>query len=142
MKLYNPFLFTALILLREVRFAQTVVQKATFSQQPSSSGTVTLTLPQTTAAGNALIVGLSFWPADVTNVTDNSGHSFTRGLDTSVYHNVTQGFLYTNFYYAPSTVGGATTLTISFSGDSTYVLAAFCRSVRYRYVVSCCASGI
>src|SRR5438477_1204131 len=102
----------------------TVVQRATLNKQPSSGGSVTLTLPKATAAGNALIVGVSFWPLDLTSVTDNSGDAFTRGLPTSIYHNVSQGVLYTNFFYARSTTGGATTLTLNFSGGSTYVVAA------------------
>src|SRR6202011_1289581 len=92
--------------------------------QPSSSGTITLTLPKTTGAGHALIVGVSFWPLDLTSVTDNSGDSFARGITTSIYHNVSQGVMYTNFYYAKSTAGGATTITLNFSRGSTYVVAA------------------
>src|SRR5438477_1846427 len=102
----------------------TVVQRATLNKQPSSSGSVTLTLPKATAAGHALIVGVSFWPLDLTSFTDNSGDAFTRGLPSSIYHNVSQGVLYTNFFYARSTAGGATTLTLNFSGGSTYVVAA------------------
>ncbi len=102
----------------------TVIQRATLNQQPSSSGTVTLTLPNATGAGHALIVGVSFWPLDVTSVTDSSGDAFTRGITTSVFHNVSQGVLYTNFYYAKSTAGGATTITLHFSGSKTYVVAA------------------
>ncbi len=101
-----------------------VVQRATLSQQPSSSGTITLTLPKTTVAGHALIVGASFWPLDLTSVTDNSGDSFTRGITTSIYHNVSQGVMYTNFYYAKSTNGGATSITLHFTGTNTYVVAA------------------
>ena len=101
-----------------------VIQRATVNQQPSLSGTVTLTLPKTTGAGHALIVGTSFWPLDINSVSDNSGDSFTRGLTTSIYHNVSQGVLYTNFYYAKNTAGGATTLTLHFTGGSTYVVAA------------------
>src|SRR5438477_1796618 len=107
-----------------IRSSITVVQRATLNKQPSSGGSVTLTLPKATAAGNALIVGVSFWPLDLTSVTDNSGDAFTRGLPTSIYHNVSQGVLYTNFFYARSTTGGATTLTLNFSGGSTYVVAA------------------
>ncbi len=102
----------------------TVIQRATLSQQPSSSGTITLTLPKATAAGHALIVGASFWPLDLTSVTDNSGDSFTRGITTSIYHNVSQGVMYTNFYYAKSTAGGATSITLHFTGTNTYVVAA------------------
>jgi fibronectin type 3 domain-containing protein len=106
-----------------------VIQKATFSQQPSASGTVTLTLPQATGAGHALIVGLNFSPPgtspfDVTSVTDGSGDTFTRGLATSIYHNTSQGHMYTNFYYAKSTVGGTNSLTLQFSGGSAYLLVA------------------
>jgi hypothetical protein len=101
-----------------------VIQRATLNKQPSSGGSVTLTLPKATAAGHALIVGVSFWPLDLTSVTDNSGDAFTRGLPTSIYHNVSQGVLYTNFFYARNTAGGATTLTLNFSGGSTYVVAA------------------
>src|SRR6202790_5490709 len=44
--------------------AISLIQKATFSRQPTSGGTVTLTLPQAIGAGHALIVGMSFWPLD------------------------------------------------------------------------------
>jgi hypothetical protein len=102
----------------------TVIQRATLSQQPSANGTVTLTLPKASGAGHALIVGASFWPLDLTSVTDNSGDLFARGLTTSIYHNVSQGVMYTNFYYAKHTAGGATTITLNFSRGSTYVVAA------------------
>jgi hypothetical protein len=106
-----------------------LIQKATFSQQPSPSSTITLTLPEATGAGHALVVGLNFSPPDtspfdVTSVTDGSGDTFTRGLATSIYHNTSQGHMYTNFYYAKSTAGGTSSLTLQFSGGSTYLLAA------------------
>jgi len=104
--------------------AISLIQKATFSRQPTSGGTVTLTLPQATGAGHTLIVGVSFWPLDISSVTDGSGDSFTRGLTTSVYHNVNGSATYTNFYYAKSTAGGTTSLTLNFSGGSTYLLVA------------------
>ena len=80
---------------------------------------MTLALPKATGAGDALIVGVSFWPLDVSSVTDSSGDSFTRGITSSMYHNVSQGAMYTNFYYAKSTAGGANTITLKFSGGST-----------------------
>jgi hypothetical protein len=104
--------------------AISLIQKATFSRQPTSGGTVTLTLPQATAAGHTLIVGMSFWPLDISSVTDGSADAFTRGLTTSVYHNVNSSATYTNFYYAKSTAGGTTSLTLNFSGGSTYLLVA------------------
>ena len=104
--------------------AISLVQKATFSREPTSGGTVTLTLPQATAAGHTLIVGMSFWPLDISSVTDGSGDAFTRGLATSIYHNVAGSATYTNFYYAKSTAGGTTALTLNFSGGSTYLLVA------------------
>jgi len=104
--------------------AISLIQKATFSRQPTSGGTVTLTLPQATAAGHTLIVGMSFWPLDISSVTDGSGDAFTRGLTTSIYHNVSGSATYTNFYYAKSTAGGTTSLTLNFSGGSTYLLVA------------------
>ncbi|HEY4817365.1 MAG TPA: galactose oxidase-like domain-containing protein [Candidatus Acidoferrum sp.] len=104
--------------------AISLIQKATFSREPTSGGTVTLTLPQATGAGHAIIVGLSFWPLDISSVTDGSGDTFTRGLATSIYHNVSGSATYTNFYYAKSTAGGTTALTLNFSGGSTYLLVA------------------
>jgi len=104
--------------------AISLIQKATFSRQPTSGGTVTLTLPQATAAGHTLIVGMSFWPLDISTVTDGSGDSFTRGLATSIFHNVNGSATYSNFYYAKSTAGGTTSLTLNFSGGSTYLLVA------------------
>jgi hypothetical protein len=104
--------------------AISLIQKATFSRQPTSGGTVTLTLPQATGAGHALIVGLSFWPLDISSVTGGSGDTFTRGLATSIYHNVSGSATYNNFYYARYTAGGTTALTLNFSGGSTYLLVA------------------
>ncbi len=101
-----------------------LIQKATFSLQPSASGTVTLTLPQATGAGHTLIVGVSFWPLDITSVTDGSGDTFTRGLTTSIFHNASGSAIYNNFYYAKSTGGGTTSLTLNFSGSSTYLVVA------------------
>jgi hypothetical protein len=104
--------------------AISVIQKATFSRQPTSGGTVTLTLPQATGAGHSLIVGVSFWPLDISSVTDGSGDTFTRGLATSIFHNSPGSGTYNNFYYAKSTAGGTTSLTLNFSGGSTYLLVA------------------
>ena len=104
--------------------AISLIQKATFSRQPTSSGTVTLTLPQATGAGHTLIVGMTFWPLDISSVTDGSGDTFTRGLTTSVFHNVLGSGMYTNFYYAKSTAGGTNSLTLNFSGGSSYLLVA------------------
>jgi hypothetical protein len=104
--------------------AISLIQKATFSREPTSGGTVTLTLPQATGAGHTLIVGMSFWPLDISSVTDGSGDAFTRGLTTSIFHNVSGSATYTNFYYAKSTAGGTTALTLNFSGGSTYLLLA------------------
>src|SRR5579883_227611 len=88
-----------------------VIQRVLANQQPSSSGTVTISLSKATGAGHALIVGVSFWPVDISSVSDSSGDVFTRGIATSFYHNVSQGVMYTNFYYAKSTAGGATSIT-------------------------------
>jgi hypothetical protein len=104
--------------------AISLVQKATFSRQPTSGGTVTFTLPQVTGAGHTLIVGMSFWPLDISSVKDGSGDTFTRGLSTSIHHNVSGSAIYTNFYYAKSTAGGANSLTLTFSGGNTYLLVA------------------
>jgi hypothetical protein len=104
--------------------AISLLQKATFSREPTSGGTVTLTLPQATGAGHTLIVGMSFWPLDISSVTDGSGDTFTRGLATSIFHNVSSSATYTNFYYAKSIAGGTTSLTLNFSGGSTYLLLA------------------
>jgi hypothetical protein len=114
--LSNAFSVTALP-------AISLLQKATFSRQPSSGGTVTLTLPQATGAGHTLIVGVSFWPLDLTSVTDGSGDTFTRGLATPIFHD-SSGLSYNNFYYVKSTAGGATSLTLNFSGGNTYLLVA------------------
>ncbi len=104
--------------------AVSLIQKATFSRQPTAGGTVTLNLPQATGAGHTLIVGVSFWPLDISSVTDSSGDIFTRGLATSTFHNAASSATYINFYYAKSTAGGATSLTLNFTGGSTYLLAA------------------
>jgi len=104
--------------------AISLIQKATFARQPTSGGAVTLTLPKATGAGHTVIVGVSFWPLDISSVTDGSGDTFTRGLATSIYHSVSGSATYNNFYYAKSTAGGATSLTLNFSGGSTYLLVA------------------
>src|SRR5437879_3388488 len=57
-------------------------------------------------------------------MTDASLDSSTRGLTTSIYHNVSGSATYTNFYYAKATAGGTTSLTLNFSGGSTYLLVA------------------
>ncbi len=57
-------------------------------------------------------------------MTDGSGDIFTRGLATSIYHDVSGYAMYSNFYYAKSTTGGTTALTLNFSGGSTYLLVA------------------
>jgi hypothetical protein len=114
--LSNAFSVTALP-------AISLIQKATFARQPSAGGTVTLNLPQATGAGHTLIVGVSFWPLDLTSVTDGSGDTFTRGLATPIFHD-SNGLSYNNFYYAKSTAGGATSLTLNFSGGNTYLLVA------------------
>src|SRR4029077_13203851 len=101
-----------------------VLQRVTLNQQPSSTGTVTLTLPKVSGAGHALIVGASFWPLDLNSVTDSAGDVFTRGVATSIYHNVSQGVMYTNFYYAKNTAGGATSITLHFTGGNSYVVGA------------------
>ena len=125
-----PLLFSLVALVAALypanAYAQsiTVVQRATASQQPSSSGAVTIALPKTTGAGHTLVVGVSFWPLDISSVADSSGDSFARGLTTSIYHSVSQGVLYSNFYYAKSTAGGATSITLHFTGSSIYVVAA------------------
>ena len=104
--------------------AISVIQRATFSRQPTAGGTVTLTLPRPTGAGHTLIVGVSFWPMDIIGVSDGSGDIFTRGLATSIAHQVSGSVTFTNFYYAKVTGGGATSLTLNFSGSSTYLLVA------------------
>jgi parallel beta-helix repeat protein len=102
----------------------TVIQRATLNKQPSSGGSVTVNLPKATGSRHAIIVGISFWPRDISKVTDSSGDVFVRGVGTSIYHSVSHGVMYTNFYYAKSTAGGATSITLNFSGGSTYVVAA------------------
>jgi hypothetical protein len=67
---------------------------------------------------------MSFWPLDISSVTDGSGDAFTRGLTTSIYHNVNGSATYTNFYYTKHTSGGTTSLTLNLSGGSTYLLVA------------------
>jgi hypothetical protein len=67
---------------------------------------------------------MSFWPLDISGMTDGSGDIFTRGLATSIFHSVSGSATYTNFYYAKSTAGGTTSLTLNFSGGSTYLLVA------------------
>lgn len=81
-----------------------------------------------------MIVGVSFWPADITRVTVNelgSGESdgLTRGLTTSIFHDGPGGPFYTNFYYGPyhgyQLAGlGPDTLTLNFSGGATDALIA------------------
>src|SRR5205823_257156 len=107
-----------------------VKQSATFSVQSDTSGTATVTLPKSVRLEDTLIVGISFWPADIAGVTlSRSGSSIgtrlTRGLPTSIYHNVSGRPFYTNFYYLVSgddTLPG--TLTLNFSGGPTYAQIA------------------
>ncbi len=104
--------------------AISLIQKATFSRQPASGGTVTFTLPQTIGTGHTLIVGVTFWPVDVTSVSDGSGDTFTRGLASPIGHEVYGSVAFSNFFYAKSTAGGSNSLTLNFSGGSTYLLVS------------------
>ena len=61
-------------------------------------------------------------------MSDTSGRLFTRGIPTSIFHNVSQGVMYTNFYYAKTTAGGATTITLNFSGGRLISLPRFPKS--------------
>jgi hypothetical protein len=111
-------------------------QVATFSFHPSSSGTVTVTLPQVIKQRATIIVGVSFSPADITGVTvgevgggPSDTESLTRGLATSIIHNGPGGPFYTNFYYGANhglqLAGiGAGTVTLNFSGGATFALIA------------------
>ena len=109
-------------------------QVATFSFHPSSSGIVTVTLPNLPRQRSTLIVGVSFWPADITSVNVNelgSGQTdvLRRGLATSLFHEGPGGPFYTNFYYGPNhgyqLAGlGPDTLTLNFSGGATDALIA------------------
>ena len=103
--------------------AISLIQTATFSLEPSSSGTVTLALPQPTKEGHTLILAVSFWPLDVSSVADGSGDTFRQGLPAPIYHNVPGSPTYNNFYYTYA-AGGANSITLNFSGGSTYLLAA------------------
>ena len=104
--------------------AISLIQKATFSRQPTSSGTVTLTLPQATGAGHTLIVGMTFWPLDISSVTDGSGDTFTRGLTTSVFHNVPAAACTPTFITPNQLPAAPHSLTLNFSGGSSYLLVA------------------
>jgi hypothetical protein len=109
-------------------------QIATFSFRPSSSGTVTVPLPQLPKQHSTLIVGVSFWPADITGVFVNElgsgqGDVLRRGLATSLFHDGPGSPFYTNFYYGPNhgyqlSGLGPDTLTLTFSGGATNVLIA------------------
>jgi hypothetical protein len=111
-------------------------QVGTFSFHPSSSGTITVTLPQIIHQHATIIVGVTFSPADITGVTigevgGGAGdvESLNRGLPTSIFHNGPGGPFYTNFYYGPNhgnQLGGvgAGTVTLNFSGGATYALIA------------------
>src|SRR5207237_3722007 len=75
-------------------------QVATFSFHPSSSGTVTVQLPQLPHQFSTLIVGVSFWPADTTSLCVyelGSGESdgLTRGLANSIFHDGPGGPFFT-----------------------------------------------
>jgi hypothetical protein len=110
-------------------------QVATFSFHPTSSGTVTVTLPQIFQQRATIIVGVSFSPADITGVTigevggGSEGQSLSRGLATSIFHNGPGRPFYSNFYYGPSHGNqlagvGVGTVTLSFSGGATDALIA------------------
>ena len=111
-------------------------QVATFSLHPSSSGTITVTLPQIIQQHATLIVGVTFSPADITGVTvgevgggPGNVETLTRGLQTSIAHSGPGGPFFTNFYYGTNhglqLAGlGAGTVTLNFSGGATYALIA------------------
>src|SRR4029077_4364190 len=103
---------------------------------PSSSGTITVTLPQIIQQHATIIVGVTFSPADITGVTIGEAgagpgdvESLNRGLTTSILHDGPGGPFYTNFYYGPNhgnQLGGVGvgTVTWNFSGGSTFALIA------------------
>ncbi len=111
-------------------------QVATFSLHPSSSGTITVTLPQIIQQHATIIVGVTFSPADITGVTvgevgggPGDVETLNRGLPTSIFHSGPGGPFYTNFYWGANhgleLAGlGAGIVTLNFSGGATYALIA------------------
>ncbi len=88
-----------------------------------NSGAQGQNLPSVIISGSAFQSGATCkFGAGIT--VNSCGDAFTRGLTTSIYHNVNGSATYTNFYYAKSTAGGTTSLTLNFSGGSTYLLLA------------------
>lgn len=132
----GAFTFAAPWLSAQAPQSPTPNQVATFSFHPSSSGTITVTLPQIIQQHATIIVGVTFSPADVTGVTigevgGGAGdvESLNRGLATSIFHNGPGGPFYTNFYYGPNHGNqlaglGAGTVTLNFNGGATYALIA------------------
>jgi len=112
------------------------IQHATFSVQSDTSGTATVMLPHNVGQlGVTLLIGLNFWPADGSSVTDvtsvtvsgpRPGSSLaTRGLTNSILHDVPGSPLYTNYYYVNMTDSESVqTITINFNGGSTHALVA------------------
>jgi len=60
---------------------------------------------------------------DISSVTDGSGDAFTRGLATSIYHNVSGSATYTTSIRQVHR-RGTTSPTLNFSGGSTYLLGS------------------
>ena len=54
----------------------------------------------------------------------STGTTRPAALAASIFHDVPGSSHYTNFYYAKNTAGGTTSLTLNFSGGSTYLLVA------------------
>ena len=111
----------------EVGTAPLPMQTDTFNVQSDSSGTVTLMPSPVRNFGTALLIGLSFWPADVTSVTvlGHPDHPAMRGLANSIFHDAPGNPLYTNYYYVNlNDDNGALPIVINFSGGSTRALIA------------------
>jgi hypothetical protein len=132
----SAFTFAAPWVSAQAPQSRSLNQVATFSFHPSSSGTITVTLPRIIQQHATIIVGVTFSPADISGVTigevgGGAGdvESLNRGLPTSIFHNGPGGPFYTNFYYGPNHGNqlagiGAGTVTLNFSGGATYALIA------------------
>ncbi len=89
-----------------------LVQKNFQSQHTSSNA---LAFTSNVTAGNTILVAITQWNTTVSSVTDNRGNTYTAVTPARHANTSTD---YAELYYAKNVAGGATTVTVAFSGTA------------------------
>jgi hypothetical protein len=91
----------------------TLVQHVATGMDQNPVGTLKITLPNSTGAGNALLLGVQFNSSgSISSIADNGGNTWVAGptaTNTSTGHTM-------RLYYALNVAGGTQTITVTFSG--------------------------